>query len=104
MKWLDARRIVLLPDGAVVANSARGNMVDDDALIAALESGKVAAAGLDVFDGEPNLDARYRALDNTLLLPHIGSATHETRDAMGYCCLDNLDAFFAGRPCPTALT
>ena len=104
VKWLDARRIVLLPDGAVVANSARGNMVDDDALIAALESGKVAAAGLDVFDGEPNLDARYRALDNTLLLPHIGSATHETRDAMGYCCLDNLDAFFAGRPCPTALT
>ena len=46
----------------------------------------------------------YRAmLDNTLLLPHIGSATVETRDAMGFCCLDNLDAFFAGRPCPTAL-
>jgi len=104
VKFLNAERIALLPDGAIVANTARGNMVDDDALIAALESGKVAAAGLDVFDGEPRLDARYRELDNTLLLPHIGSATHETRDAMGFCCLDNLDAFFAGKPCPTALT
>ena len=104
VKFLNAERIALLPDGAVVANTARGNMVDDDALIAALRSGKVAAAGLDVFDGEPNLDPRYRELDNTLLLPHIGSASDVTRDAMGFCCLDNLDAFFAGRPCPTALT
>jgi glyoxylate reductase len=104
VKFLDAERIALLPDGAVVANTARGNMVDDDALIAALRSGKVAAAGLDVFDGEPAIDPRYRELDNTILFPHMGSATHETRDAMGFCCLDNLDAFFAGRPCPTALT
>ena len=64
----------------------------------------LAAAGLDVFAGEPNLDPRYAALQNTFLLPHVGSATHETRDAMGFCCLDNLDAFFAGRPCPNALT
>ena len=56
-----------------------------------------------MFAGEPNLDPRYRDLDNTFLLPHIGSASLETRDAMGYCCLDNLDAFFAGRPCPNAL-
>jgi len=104
VKFLDARRIALLPDGAVVANSARGNMVDDDALIAALRSGKVAAAGLDVFDGEPNVDRRYFELENTLLLPHVGSATHETRDAMGFCCLDNLDAFFAQRACPNSLT
>ena len=102
-KFLNAERIALLPDAAVVVNTARGDLVDDDALIDALRSGKVAAAGLDVFAGEPNLDARYRELDNTLLLPHIGSASHETRDAMGYCCLDNLDAFFAGRPCPNAL-
>ena len=102
-KLLNAERIALLPDGAVVVNTARGDLVDDDALIAALRSGKVAAAGLDVFAGEPNLDPRYRALDNTFLLPHIGSASAETRDAMGYCCLDNLDAFFAGRPCPNAL-
>ena len=102
-KFLNAERIALLPDGAVVVNTARGDLVDDDALIDALRSGKVAAAGLDVFAGEPNLDPRYRDLDNTFLLPHIGSASHETRDAMGYCCLDNLDAFFAGRPCPNAL-
>ena len=103
-KFLNAERIALLPDGAVVANTARGNMVDDDALIAALQSGKVAAAGLDVFDGEPNIHPGYRSLDNVFLLPHLGSATHETRDAMGFCCLDNLDAFFSGDPCPSPLT
>lgn len=103
-KFLNAERIALLPDGAVVANTARGNMVDDDALIAALKSGKVAGAGLDVFDGEPNIHPGYRFLDNVFLLPHLGSATHETRDAMGFCCLDNLDAFFAGKPCPSPLT
>lgn len=103
VKFLNAERIALLPDGAVVANTARGNMVDDDALIAALKSGKVAAAGLDVFDREPKVDPRYFALDNTLLLPHMGSGTHETRNAMGSCCLNNLDAFFAKRTCPNAL-
>ncbi len=102
-KFLNAERIARLPDGAVVVNTARGNMVDDDALIAALRSGKVAAAGLDVFDGEPSIHSGYRALDNVFLLPHLGSATHETRDAMGFCCLDNLDAFFSGKPCPTPL-
>jgi len=102
-KLLNADRIALLPEGAVVVNTARGDIVDDDALIDALRMGKVAAAGLDVFAGEPNPDPRYRELDNTFLRPHIGSASHETRDAMGYCCLDNLDAFFAGRPCPNAL-
>ena len=102
-KFLNAERIALMPDGAVVVNTARGDLVDDDALIGALRSGKVAAAGLDVFAGEPNLDSRYLTLDNTFLLPHIGSASLETRDAMGYCCLDNLDAFFAGRPCPNPL-
>ena len=102
-KFLNADRIALLPDGAVVVNTARGDLVDDNALIGALQSGKVAAAGLDVFAGEPNLDPRYRELDNTFLLPHIGSASLETRDAMGYCCLDNLDAYFADRVCPNAL-
>ena len=103
-KFLNAERIALLPDRAVVVNSARGDIVDDDALIAALRSGKIAAAGLDVYAGEPNIHSEYRALDNTFLMPHLGSATVETRDAMGFCCLDNLDAFFAGLPCPTALT
>ncbi len=99
-KFLDARRIALLPDGAVVVNSARGGVVDDGALIAALKSGKLAAAGLDVFDGEPDLDPGYLEVDNAFLLPHLGSATIETRDAMGFKALDNLDAFFAGREPP----
>lgn len=95
--FVNEERIALLPDGAVVVNTARGSVVDDDALISALESGKLAAAGLDVFDGEPNFDRRYLTLANVFLLPHIGSATIETRNAMGFRALDNLDAWFAGR-------
>ena len=94
---LNAERIALLPDGAVVVNTARGAVIDDNALIQALESGKLFAAGLDVFNDEPAIDARYRGLTNTFLMPHIGSATRETRDAMGFRALDNLDAIFAGR-------
>ena len=94
---LNAGRIALLPAGAIVVNTARGALVDDDALIAALQSGHLFAAGLDVFNNEPAIDPRYRDLTNTFLLPHIGSATHETRDAMGFRALDNLDALFAGR-------
>jgi lactate dehydrogenase-like 2-hydroxyacid dehydrogenase len=93
---LNEQRIALLPDGAVVVNTARGAVVDDDALIAALRSGKLFAAGLDVFNNEPNIDPRYRELENAFLLPHIGSATRETRDAMGFRALDNLDAIVAG--------
>lgn len=93
---LNAERIALLPDGAVVINTARGAVVDDDALIEALRTGKLFAAGLDVFNNEPNIDPRYKDLDNTFLLPHIGSATRETRDAMGFRALDNLDAVIAG--------
>lgn len=94
---LNAERIARLPNDAVVVNTARGAVVDDDALIAALSSGGLFAAGLDVFNGEPDIDPRYRALDNTFLLPHIGSATQETRDAMGFRALDNLDAIIAGK-------
>ena len=94
---LDARTLALLPKGAVVVNTARGDIVNDDALIAALQSGHIAAAGLDVFNNEPNIDPRYRTLPNTFLLPHLGSATLETRNAMGFRALDNLDEFFAGR-------
>lgn len=94
---IDAAAIARLPDGAVVVNTARGDIIEDDALINALLSGKLAAAGLDVFTGEPDIDPRYRSLENAFLLPHLGSATAETRDAMGNRALDNLDAFFAGR-------
>lgn len=94
---LNAERIARLPDGAVVVNTARGAVVDDDALIAALRSGKLAGAGLDVFNNEPAIDARYKELWNAFLLPHVGSATAETRIAMGDRALDNLDAIIAGR-------
>ncbi len=95
---LNAERINHLPDGAIVVNTARGAIVDDDALIDALTSGKLWAAGLDVFNGEPrDIHPQYRQLDNVFLLPHIGSATDETRDAMGFRALDNLDAIFSGQ-------
>jgi len=94
---LNRERIALLPDEAVVVNTARGAVVDDDALIEALQSGKLFSAGLDVFNGEPHIDPRYKTLDNTFLLPHIGSATRETRDGMGFRALDNLDAIMAGQ-------
>ncbi|MGI9315894.1 MAG: 2-hydroxyacid dehydrogenase [bacterium] len=95
---LNADRIALLPDGAIVVNTARGTVVDDMALIDALRSGKLWAAGLDVFNGEPSgIDPAYRELDNVFVLPHLGSATLETRDAMGFRALDNLDAIFSGR-------
>jgi lactate dehydrogenase-like 2-hydroxyacid dehydrogenase len=102
-RFLDARRIGLMKDGAIVVNSARGAIIDDHALIAALRAGKLAAAGLDVFDREPDLEPAYRGLANTFLLPHLGSATVETRDGMGNKCVDNLDAFFAGRTPPDRL-
>ncbi|MFP4538733.1 MAG: 2-hydroxyacid dehydrogenase [Dichotomicrobium sp.] len=93
---MNAERLALLPDGAIVVNTARGKLVDEDALIAALTSGKLAAAGLDVFKTEPGGNPAFAELDNIFMLPHIGSATRETRDAMGFRALDNLDAFFAG--------
>lgn len=94
---VNERTIALMPDGAILVNSARGDVVDDDSVIAALKTGKLAAAGLDVFKGEPNIDPRYRELDNVFLLPHLGSATSRTRSGMGHRAVDNLEAFFAGR-------
>ena len=87
-----------LPRGAVFVNSARGSLVDEDALIEALSSGQLSAAGLDVFQKEPKYDQRLNALPNTFLLPHIGSATTETRDAVGFRALGNLAEVLAGRP------
>jgi glyoxylate reductase len=100
VNFLNAQRIALLPEGAIVINTARGSLVNDDDLIAALHSGKIAAAGLDVYNGEPNIHPAYRTLPNTFLLPHIGSATRETRNRMGFIALDNLDAIFAGKVPP----
>lgn len=81
---------------AFLINSARGDVVDNDALIEALNDGTIAGAGLDVFEGEPNLDERFLSLENAVLLPHLGSASTETRVAMGNRVLQNLAAFEAG--------
>jgi len=98
---LNAVSLAQLPMGAIVVNTARGGLVDDEALIAALTSGHIAAAGLDVFEGEPNVNPGYLALKNTFLLPHFGSATVETRTQMGMLCLDNIEAVLNGHQAPS---
>jgi lactate dehydrogenase-like 2-hydroxyacid dehydrogenase len=103
-QWLNAERIALLPRGAVIVNAARGTLVDDAALIAALRGGQIGYAGLDVYDGEPMVSPGYLGLDNVVLLPHLGSATVETRNAMGFLALDGIDAVLAGRTPPNAVT
>ncbi|MGB1611951.1 MAG: 2-hydroxyacid dehydrogenase [Arenicellales bacterium] len=88
--------IAQLPEGAILVNTARGNVIDEDALINALRSGRLRAAGLDVYKNEPAIREEFSQLENLFALPHVGSATHETRDAMGFRALDNLDAIFSG--------
>ena len=95
---IGARELALLPDGAVLVNIVRGSLIDEDALFEALTSGKLFAAGLDVFRREPDYDLRFAALDNVVLSPHVGSASRETRDAMGFRALDNIAAVLACRP------
>ncbi len=95
---LNSSTISLLPKHAVVINTSRGSTIDDNALIDALENKKIYAAGLDVFNNEPNLDKRYLKLDNCFVLPHIGSATHETRLAMSMMAVDNIYCFFNKKP------
>jgi lactate dehydrogenase-like 2-hydroxyacid dehydrogenase len=90
-------KFALLPKGAIFINSARGGLVDEEALLDALKSGHLGAAGLDVFQREPSYDTRLNELPNTFLLPHIGSATVETRNAMGFRALGNVEAVLAGK-------
>jgi lactate dehydrogenase-like 2-hydroxyacid dehydrogenase len=99
--FLNANTISLLPQGAIVVNTARGGLVNDEDLIEALKSGRIAAAGLDVYKGEPKLNPAYIELKNTFLLPHIGSATIESRTNMGMTALDNIDAVLNGKPAPS---
>ena len=96
-KMMNAQAFALLPQGAVFVNAARGGLVDEDALIAALASGHLFGAGLDVFHNEPEFDVRFADLPNVFLAPHMGSATLETRNAMGFRALDNIQAVLAGR-------
>lgn len=94
---MNAERFNLLPDGAVFVNAARGSLVDEEALLQAIESGKLAGAGLDCFKVEPGGNPKMAEHQNIFMMPHVGSATMRTRDAMGFRALDNLDAFFAGQ-------
>ena len=95
---INAQRLTLMHADAILVNTSRGGVIDDEALVAALRRGQIAAAGLDVFNGEPDgIHPGYRDLDNVFLLPHIGSATRETRDAMGFRAIDNLLAIFNGK-------
>ena len=94
---MNAKRFSQMPDGSVIVNTARGALIDEQALLEALDSGKIGAAGLDCFVTEPGGNPAFADRDNVFMLPHIGSATGLTRDAMGFRALDNLDAFFAGQ-------
>ncbi|MGB3243872.1 MAG: D-glycerate dehydrogenase [Sulfitobacter sp.] len=94
---MNDERFALMPAGAVIVNTARGALVDEDALMTALDTGQIAAAGLDCFKVEPGGNPAFARYENIFMLPHIGSATRQTRDAMGFRALDNLDAFFAGK-------
>jgi lactate dehydrogenase-like 2-hydroxyacid dehydrogenase len=97
-KMINADVLNALGPRGVVINVARGSVVDEPALIAALKSGTILAAGLDVFDNEPNVPDELRAMQNVVLLPHIGSASVVTRNAMDQLLVDNLKAWFAGKP------
>jgi len=95
---INAQRLAAMPRHALLINTARGDIVDEAALIAVLKEGRIAGAGLDVFDNEPHVSPALLALPNVVLLPHLGSATVESRVAMGDRVLSNLAAFFAGTP------
>jgi lactate dehydrogenase-like 2-hydroxyacid dehydrogenase len=98
---IDAKALSLLPHGAILINAARGGLIVDSDVIAALKNGQLAAAGLDVFEGEPAVNPGYLNLTNVFLLPHLGSATIETRTQMGMICLDNISAVLLGKPAPS---
>ncbi|MEY2700492.1 MAG: hypothetical protein RIQ52_1247 [Pseudomonadota bacterium] len=93
---INAERLAMMKPGAYLINTARGDVVDSAALVEALKTGVIRGAGLDVFEGEPNIHPGLLALENAVLLPHLGSATEETRIAMGMRVIDNLTAFFDG--------
>lgn len=96
-RMIDRRRIALMRPGAWLINTGRGALLEEDALIEALENGRIAGAGFDVYPKEPEVNPRLFALPNVVLLPHLGSATHETRTAMGMIIVDNILALAEGR-------
>jgi hydroxypyruvate reductase len=100
---VDARVLTALGKKGTLVNIARGSIVDEPALVQALADGTIKAAGLDVFADEPRIPPALLAMDNVVLLPHVGSATRETRQAMADLCKANLDAWFSGKPLPTLI-
>jgi D-3-phosphoglycerate dehydrogenase len=95
---VDAAALAALGPRGYIVNVSRGSTIDEAALLEALRTGRIAGAGLDVFLNEPNIDPRFATLPNTVLMPHQGSATEETRRLMGQLVRDNLAAYFAGQP------
>jgi lactate dehydrogenase-like 2-hydroxyacid dehydrogenase len=102
--FLNAKTIALLPRGAIVINTARGDLIRDEDLLAALDAGTVAAVGLDVFEHEPAIDPRYLTLKNAFLMPHLAAETIETQTDVAMLALENIDAVLAGRPAPSLVT
>ncbi|HZN88260.1 MAG TPA: D-glycerate dehydrogenase [Thermoleophilaceae bacterium] len=100
---IDATRLAQMRRGAILVNTSRGAVVDTEALMHALRSGHLGAAGLDVYEDEPHVPPELRRLSNTVLLPHLGSATSATRDAMARLCVENVIAVLAGREPPSPL-
>nr|WP_309402572.1 D-glycerate dehydrogenase [Aminobacter niigataensis]WMD00239.1 D-glycerate dehydrogenase [Aminobacter niigataensis] len=97
---INADRLAAMKRSAFLINTARGDVVDQKALVIALDNGTIRGAGLDVYDGEPDVPGALMRMENVVLLPHLGSATEETRVAMGMKAVDNLTAFFEGRALP----
>jgi lactate dehydrogenase-like 2-hydroxyacid dehydrogenase len=95
---MNAARLGKMKKSAILINTARGDVVDEAALVDALRKGRIAGAGLDVYEREPAVSAELLAMENVVLLPHLGSATLETREAMGRRALENMTLFFAGAP------
>ena len=96
-RLINTTKLKKMKKSAFLINTARGDVVDEKALVKALKSGAIAGAGLDVFEAEPTVTAALLKMENAVLFPHLGSATLETREAMGFRVVDNIKAFFKGR-------
>jgi lactate dehydrogenase-like 2-hydroxyacid dehydrogenase len=97
---INAAVLAQMQPHAFLINTARGDVVDESALVIALQQGQIAGAGLDVYESEPEVSQALLTMENVVLLPHLGSATTATREAMGMRVLSNLDAFFSGQQLP----
>jgi len=98
-KIINKKTLKFFSREAVIINSARGDMIDDDAMVECLKNNKIFALGLDVYNGEPNIHSGYLKLPNVFILPHLGSATKETRTAMANLAIDNIQEFFKTGTC-----